>query len=95
MTQSDREYAIERIKSQLEDGYVDFGCHDEDELKIIEQAMSALIAIEQFRWERDVAIEQLNELGIGFGQKIDGVYLTRDKYNELAMYKVFYIDSLI
>ena len=95
MTQSDREYAIERIKFQLEDGYIDLGCHDEDELKIIKQAMSALSAVEQFRWERDVAIEQLNELGIGFGQKIYGIYLTRDKYNELAMYKVFYIDSLI
>lgn len=27
--------------------------------------------IEQLRWERDVAISQLEELGIGFGEKVD------------------------
>lgn len=27
--------------------------------------------IEQYRWERDVAISQLEELGIGFGEKIE------------------------
>lgn len=27
--------------------------------------------IEQLRWERDVAISQLEELGIGFGEKIE------------------------
>lgn len=43
--------------------------------KATEEAFSALIALEQIRWERDIAIGQLEELGIGFGQKIDGVYL--------------------
>ena len=32
---------------------------------------------EQYKWERDVAISQLEDLGIGFGQEIDGVYLTK------------------
>ena len=27
--------------------------------------------VEQLRWERDVAISQLEELGIGFGEKIE------------------------
>lgn len=27
--------------------------------------------VEQLRWERDVAISQLEELGIGFGEKVD------------------------
>lgn len=27
---------------------------------------------EQIRWERDVAIDQLKQLGIGFGEKVDG-----------------------
>ena len=27
--------------------------------------------IEQLRWERDVAISQLEELGVGFGEKVD------------------------
>ena len=32
---------------------------------------TADIIIEQLRWERDVAISQLEELGIAFGQKIE------------------------
>ena len=28
---------------------------------------------DQIRWERDIAIEQLNEIGCGFGQKMDEV----------------------
>lgn len=45
---------------------------------------------EQYKWERDVAISQLEELGIGFGQKIDGVYLTKEEYEELLDYKWMY-----
>ena len=40
--------------------------------------------LEQYRWERDVALHQLEELGIGFGEKIDGVYLTMEEYEELC-----------
>lgn len=43
--------------------------------------------IGQYRWERDVAIGQLEDLGISFGQKIDGVYLTKEEYEELLDYK--------
>ena len=60
--------------------------------KAVEQAFSALICLDQFKWERDVAIEQLNELGISFGQNIDGVYLSYDKYNELLEYAYRYED---
>lgn len=35
--------------------------------------VNALGAIEQIRWERDVAISQLEELGLGLGQKVDHV----------------------
>jgi len=45
--------------------------------------------LNQYMWERDTAISQLEELGLGFGQKINGVYLTYDKYNELLKYKWF------
>ncbi len=38
---------------------------------------------EQYKWERDVAIEQLEKLGISLGQKIDGVYLTKEEYDKL------------
>ena len=40
----------------------------------ISQALSHAIncvgAIEQIKWERDIAIQQLNELGYQFGEKI-------------------------
>lgn len=45
---------------------------------------------DQYKWERDVAISQLEELGISFGQKIDGVYLTKEEYEELLDYKWMY-----
>ena len=41
----------------------------------------------QYRWERDVAIDQLEQLGISWGQKIDGVYLTKEEYEELLEYQ--------
>ena len=46
----------------------------------------------QYRWERNVAIDQLEQLGIGFGQKIDGVYLTKEEYEKLLEYKHMYED---
>ena len=45
---------------------------------------------DHFKWERDVAIEQLFELGIGFGEKVDGVYLSKEEYEELLEYKHMY-----
>lgn len=53
-------------------------------------AINALGAIDQIRWERDVAVEQLKELGISFGQKIDGVYLTNEEHDKLLEYKWMY-----
>lgn len=53
-------------------------------------ASNTLGALEQIRWERDIAIAQLQELGISFGQKIDGVYLSKEEYTELREYKAIY-----
>lgn len=47
---------------------------------------------DQFKWERDIAIEQLDELGLSLGQKIDGVYLTKEEYKELFEYRLMYED---
>jgi hypothetical protein len=58
----------------------------------LHMAINALGAIDQITWERDVAIEQLNELGISFGQKINGVYLTQEEYDKLLEYKWKYED---
>ena len=38
---------------------------------------------DQIKWDRDVAIGQLEELGLSLGQKIDGVYLSKEEYNKL------------
>ena len=46
----------------------------------------------QYKWERDVAIAQLDELGLGFGEKIDGFYLTKEEYEKLLEYKYMYED---
>ena len=42
-------------------------------------------ALDQYRWERDVAISQLEKLGIGFAEKIDGVYLSIEEYKGLCL----------
>lgn len=46
----------------------------------------------QLRLEHEIAMTQLNKLGIELGQDIGGVYLTYDKYNELLEYKQMYED---
>ena len=60
--------------------------------RAVEQAFCALVCLEQIKWERDIAVQQLNELGLSFGQKIDGIYLSYDKYNELLEYEYRYKD---
>lgn len=39
MNQNEKQESIEYILAQLEDGYIDLGCHDENELEIVRQAM--------------------------------------------------------
>jgi len=46
----------------------------------------------QLRLEHEIAMTQLNKLGIELGQEIDGVYLSYVKYNELLEYKQMYED---
>ena len=55
-------------------------------------AMNSLGAIEQIQWERDIAIEQLKEIGVGLGRKMDGKYLTKEEYEQLLEYKYMYED---
>ena len=58
--------------------------------RAVEEAFIALACLGQFMWERDIALSQLEELGLSLGQNINGVYLTHDKYNELLEYKYRY-----
>lgn len=53
-----------------------------DGIEAMNVAISALGTIEQVRWERDVAVSQLNELGLSLGQKVDHVKELIDKNTE-------------
>lgn len=46
----------------------------------------------QIKWERDIALEQLADLGLCLGQKIEGYYVTEDEYDKLIEYKHMYED---
>ena len=43
---------------------------DETILQALDLAINCTGAIEQIKWERDIAIQQLNKLGYQFGEKI-------------------------
>lgn len=51
------------------------------EARVIDAVSKGLY--DQIKWERDIALEQLEELGLSLGQKIDGVYLSKEEYNRL------------
>ena len=74
--------AIERLRNQ----------HQYATAKAVEIAFNALAVLGQYKWERDVAIEQLKEIGLGFGSKTDLIWLTQEAYKELLEYKFMYED---
>lgn len=51
------------------------------ESEAFDAAAMALGAIDQIRLERDIAIEQLNELGLELGEKVDHVKEIIEKHN--------------
>ena len=68
-----REEAIEIIKNlPIYRAEMMYGGNS-DLMKALVMACEALGAIDQTRWERDIAISQLEELGLGFGEKTDKV----------------------
>ena len=58
--------------------------------RVVERAFMALACVDQFKWERNVALEMLEELGLGFAEKIDGVYISKEEYLNLLEYKLMY-----
>ena len=60
--------------------------------KAVEEAFMALACLGQYMWERDVAISQLEELGLSLGQKVDHVKETIDKQvtKDVIAEKYFY-----
>ena len=52
---------MQEINKQLENDEV---------VQALDHAINCVGAIEQIKWERDIAIQQLNKLGYQFGEKI-------------------------
>lgn len=62
-------------------------------VKAVEEAFTALMLLGQFKWERDVAISQLEELGLSLGQNTEEyVCITKKEYEELIGFKDMYND---
>ena len=67
------------VNGKLQGGFPD---HDSDKGKAIDKAIEALERcnlVEQYKWERDIALEQLKEMGCGFGQNMDDVKKALEK----------------
>lgn len=47
MTEQHRKEAIEYIEAQLENGYIDLGAHDQDELEIVKEAINTLKTLDE------------------------------------------------
>ena len=72
--------AIEQLKERL--AITDYRQQIPEYYEAIEMAIAALErcnVIEQYRWERDIALEQLKEIGCGFGQNMDDVKKALEK----------------
>lgn len=82
--------AIQRIRTHMIVHHMEESPHCQHITEALKMALNALGAIDQIRWERDIAIEQLRDLGVCFGQEIDGVYLTNEEYKELFEYRLMY-----
>ena len=64
---------IEEAKKEIIESGLNLGAGDYVDIEALKVAATVLGAFEQIKWERDVAIEQLNELGLSLGQKVDHV----------------------
>lgn len=47
MTEQKRKEAFEYIEAQLDNGYIDLGFHDQDELEIIKEAIQTLKMVDE------------------------------------------------
>lgn len=48
MTKQRRKDAFKYVEAQLEDGYLDLGFHDQDELEIVKEALNILKTIDEW-----------------------------------------------
>lgn len=59
----------------------------------VKRAFSAWGCVEQYRWERDMAIEMLDELGLSLGERTDSIYLYEKMLESDNIYIVSSIDN--
>ena len=88
----DIKHAMLRIKDHMEVHHMAESPRCKYITEALQMALNIMGAFEQVAWERYIAMEQLEELGIGFGAKIDGIYLTKEEYDKLLEYKRMYED---
>ena len=82
--------AKRRIELHMMNHHMEESSHYKYLAKALQMAINALGSIDQIRWERDVAVKQLKELGIGFAEQVDGKYLSKEEYEKLLEYKYMY-----
>lgn len=60
--------------------------------KAVEEAFMSLACLGQYMWERDVAISQLEEIGLSLGQKVDHVKeaINKQVIKDIIAEKYFY-----
>lgn len=81
--------AIEDIKEYKKNAVEILRKHDQyATAKAVEEAFMALACLGQYMWERDVAISQLEELGLSLGQKVDHVKEAIDKATPMKLKEV-------
>lgn len=89
MTRKEATEVLNKYSSWLKLG-VEHGLSWEELNIALSMARQALNTAEQSKWERDVVMSQLADIGVCFGQKMDGVYLSKEEYEELVEYKHMY-----
>ncbi len=89
-----REEAIDILENVYKDMVIKGGrsCGKTRFRTALTMGISALYVLDQIKWERDIAIEQLEEIGVGLGRKMDGKYLSKEEYEKLLEYKYMYKD---
>ena len=71
MTYEEAIYCLTVMRNEVLDTWeFDFTTEETDALRL---ALEAMTTIEQITWERDVAIQQLKEIGLSLGEKTDKV----------------------
>lgn len=66
MTNERRKEVIKYIEAQLEDGYLDLGLHDQDEIEIVKEAMKMLRFVDAWN---DIPLITTEFMKIGYTEE--------------------------